>query len=372
MIEAFQESFLARFAKAKNHKASGQKIIGWMCIYTPEELLHAAGFYPFRILGNPGETLQADAYFPPNMCSFTRNCLEGVFDGTYDFLDGFITSNNCDHIRRFYDIYYEYRDRPFMQILNVPNIISPESEAFFIQQLRDLKKSLEKKFNLPEISDRSIKESIRLFNRMRELLKKVYLLRTSQQPPITGVEALEIVRAGMVLPKEEYNPMVEDFLQKISEKAPGGGDHQYRLLLTGSEMDDVDYIKLIESLGGLVVTDDLCNGSRYFWDLVDEEEKDPIVALGKRYLKHAPCARIQPIDNRINHLREMIKTFSVDGIIMQYLKFCDLYGADLPLLKRAIKDLDIPLLCLDREYGVGGVGQMKTRVQAFFEVLEAA
>jgi len=77
-----------------------------MCIYTPEELLHAAGFYPFRILGNPGETLQADAYFPPNMCSFTRNCLEGVFDGTYDFLDGFITSNNCDHIRRFYDIYY--------------------------------------------------------------------------------------------------------------------------------------------------------------------------------------------------------------------------------------------------------------------------
>jgi bzd-type benzoyl-CoA reductase N subunit len=372
MIEAFRKAFSDRFVKAKSHKEAGQKVIGWMCIYTPEELLHAGGFYPYRILGHPGKTLQADAYFPSNMCSFARNCLEGIFDGTYDFLDGFVTSNNCDHIRRFYDICYQYRDLPFMEILHVPHIISPESEKYFIQQLRSFKKNLEQKFNLPEISDEAIKQSIRLFNRMRALLRQVYLLRSSEQPPLTGVEALEIVRAGMVLPKEEYNAMLEDLLPKLSNKSPTNSNQLYRLLLSGSEMDDVDYISLIENLGGLVVTDDLCNGTRYFWDLVDEEEKDPLVALGKRYLRHSPCARIQPLDNRINHLREMIQTFSVDGIIMQYLKFCDLYGADLPILKRAVKDLNIPILCLDREYGVSGVGQMKTRVQAFFEMLEAA
>lgn len=367
MIEKFREAYTSRFERAKQFKESGKKVIGWMCIYVPEEIFHAAGMLPIRVLGVPGKTMKADAYFSSNMCSFTRSCLQAAFDGQYDFLDGLVTGNNCDHVRRLFDVWHRYQNTSFLKVLSIPNKVSEESLSFYRSELVRLKRGLEDHFGLGEISSVALRDSIDLFDRMRRLLREIYRLRQGS-PKLTGTEALEVVRAGMVMPKEEFVELLEELLGWLQDRQPVLEDCP-RLLLTGSEMDDVDYVQMIEQLGAGVVADDLCNGSRYFWEEVGSEG-DPWSALAQRYLNHTPCPRMQPSKRRFDHLREMIHTFDVGGVIMQYLKFCDFYCADFPLIKGALKDLDLPLLCLDREYATGGIGQMKTRVQAFLEVLD--
>lgn len=369
MIEKFTEAYESRFEKAREIKEKGSKPIGWLCIYVPEELFHAAGLFPMRVLGVQGRTQKADAHFSSNMCSFTRSCLQAAFDGQYDFLEGIVTGNNCDHVRRLYDVWGSYLQTPFRSVLSVPNKVSEESLAFYRAELARLKRETEAHFGTGEISEEALWCSIGLFNRMRRLLKEIYLLRRSEAPPLTGAEALEVVKAGMVLPKEEYVGMLEELLPWLKGRGPIGQGSP-RLLITGSEMDDTDYVRMIEQLGGAVVADDLCVGTRYFWEEVEEGKGDPLTALAQRYLSHTPCPRMQPPARRFEHLREMIQTFGVEGIVLQYLKFCDFYCADFPLLKAALNDLGLPLLVLDREYATGGIGQMKTRVQAFLEVLE--
>lgn len=153
---------------------------------------------------------------------------------------------------------------------------------------------------------------------------------------------------------------------KVSESAIAFFTKQLLRLKEG--LEEADYLRTIEDLGGLVVTDDLCNGTRYFWDRVDEE-RDPLEALARRYLAKAPCARMRPSHERMAFIRELIQEFRVDGVVYETLKFCDLYGEDYPILKENLDELQAPVVALDREHRSAGVGQTKTRVQAFLEKL---
>ncbi|MBI2875279.1 MAG: 2-hydroxyacyl-CoA dehydratase, partial [Candidatus Tectomicrobia bacterium] len=314
MIERFTAAFESRFNRAQEIQAKGGRPIGWLCIYVPEELFHAAGLFPVRVLGAQGRTQKADAHFSSNMCSFTRSCLQAAFDGEYDSLQGIITGNNCDHVRRLYDVWGSYLQTPFRSVLSVPNKVSEESLAFYRAELARLKRETEAHFQTGEISDEALWRSIGLWNRMRRLLKEIYLLRQSDAPPLTGTEALEVVKAGMVLPKEEYVGMLEELLPWLKGRGPVQPGAP-RLLITGSEMDDTDYVRMIEQLGGAVVADDLCVGTRYFWEEVEEGQGDPLTALARRYLSHTPSPPKQPPARRFDHLTEMIRTFGDEGIV---------------------------------------------------------
>ena len=138
----------------------------------------------------------------------------------------------------------------------------------------------------------------------------------------------------------------------------------------GSMLDEPEYIKVIEDLGGLVVTDSLCLGTRYFWDTIDET-KNPIDAIAERYLLKVSCPRMtdgQP--KRAEFMLDMIKQFNVDGVIFQRMKFCAIWWAEVFMLRGKLKEEGIPFLELEREYVLSGAGAMKTRVQTFMEILE--
>jgi benzoyl-CoA reductase subunit C len=143
------------------------------------------------------------------------------------------------------------------------------------------------------------------------------------------------------------------------------------LMIIGGLLDNPEYVRIVEDQGGLVVTDSLCFGSRTFWMDVDEETHDPLTALARYYVADRPsCARMySEYRKRVEYIRNMIKEFRVDGVILQRLSFCETWGFEQYSITTDFKEWNVPLLSMDREYVLGGIGQLKTRVQAFLETL---
>jgi len=180
---------------------------------------------------------------------------------------------------------------------------------------------------------------------------------------------MEVVLAGMFIPKELHNELLEGLLAQLeySHTITTQGSLP-RILLMGSELDDPEYLRIIEDQGAQIVIEDLCCTYRYLADLV-EEDSNPIEALTRRYLSRMPCPRMHPAIPRIERLKELAQLYRVDGVIYTTIKFCDLHAGAYPIVRDHFKELDIPVLHLEREYGFAGRGQVKTRVQAFLEML---
>jgi bcr-type benzoyl-CoA reductase subunit C len=356
--------------EVKKWKDQGGKIIGYFCSAMPVEMITAAGFLPFRAraTGSTGTEL-SDAYFGSINCSFPRHAFNMALKGEYDFLDGLIIFNSCDHIRRLYDHWIRQIKTPFVKIISLPRKDEPAQIEWFRSELSILRESMQKHFGV-EITDDRLRKAIALHNKSRRSQRALYDLRKKDKPPITGAEMLTVTVAGTAMPPELFNLLLSELLHDISKKS-GHSDYRARLMLIGGELDNPEYIKVIEGQGGLVVTDALCFGSRTLWKDVDENIADPLTALAQYYVADRPsCARMYTsYEKRVDYIRNMIKDFKVDGVIFERLTFCETWGFEQYSIVNDFKEWKIPLLCVDREYTLSGVGQLRTRVQAFLETL---
>lgn len=351
-------------------KEDGGRIIGHFCSAMPVEMITAAGFLPFRVraTGSTGTEL-SDSYFSSINCSFPRHAFNMALSGDYDFLDGLILFNSCDHVRRIYDHWIRQLKTPFVQMLSLPKKAEAPQIEWFTDELRILKERMQDFYHV-EITDEKLREAIRQHNRSRRKLRDLYELRKGDSPPITGAEMLAVTVAGSAMPQEVYAGLLSDLINDLAGKQ-GNEGYRARLMIIGGLLDNPDYVQIIEDQGGLVVTDALCFGSRTLWKDVDENAGDPLAALAQYYVADRPsCARMYTeYPKRLEYVRDMIRNFRVDGVIFQRLSFCETWGFEQYSLTNDFKEFDIPLLCLDREYVLGGAGQLKTRVQAFLETV---
>jgi benzoyl-CoA reductase subunit C len=350
-------------------KAGGRKVIGYACTYLPEELLYAVDILPYRITGNGvSDTSKADSYMSRVNCSFARCCLEAALTSKYDFLDGVIFVNGCDHIRRCYENWavHETAARPFMHMLPVPHRISEQGYAWFKEEVTTMKEAVEKRFGI-KLNPGRLKEAISVYNETRRLLRRVYDLRASDSPPFTGAQALILTAASTLMPKETFNRLLAEILQE-AEKKPREKNNKTRLVIAGSLMDDPEFIENVESLGAVVVSDALCFGARTIWNLTPETD-DPFDALCRRYYEHEPCPRMSgEYKRRLGFLKDQIQRTHADGAILEYIKFCDQHGTDNALLKNSLEKENIPVIELERQYGpLADTGRVRTRIQAFLE-----
>jgi benzoyl-CoA reductase/2-hydroxyglutaryl-CoA dehydratase subunit BcrC/BadD/HgdB len=193
-------------------------------------------------------------------------------------------------------------------------------------------------------------------------------LRKADNPPITGADTLAVTVASTAMPKKRFNALLAELLDEISS-VEGIKDYRARLMIIGSLLDDPRYLEIIENQGGLVVTDSLCLGSRILWTDVGEGAGDPLAALAQHYIADRPsCPRMfDEYKKRSDYLRKMIRDFKVDGAIMERLAFCDLWGFEGYSLQSDFKRWNTPFMIVEREYALGGVGQLRTRLQAFLE-----
>ncbi len=213
-----------------------------------------------------------------------------------------------------------------------------------------------------------MREAIRSCNESRRLLKRLYELRKKDAPPISGTQALAVVIAGTCMPKAEYNQVLGKLVEEL-DIAKGISEYEARVMVVGSEIDDPDFVKLIEDLGGLVVVDYSCFGPVYFWDLVDES-LDPMEGLARRYLRRLSCPRmVGEHASRMSFIKGMVEDFGVNGLIFQRLLYCDVWSGERAMLAWEAEEVGIPFLSLEREYPIGAVETLKTRIEAFLEMI---
>jgi benzoyl-CoA reductase subunit C len=352
----------------------GGKVAGYFCSSVPEEILMAAGYLPFRIRGTGSENTElSDAFYSPINCSFPRHAFNMALKGEYAFLDALVCINSCDHVRRVYDNWI--RNIPttrFATVMSLPRKVGDRQVDWYCDEINLLREKLAQHLGV-SITDEKIRDAIRLQNEIRALQKSLYLLRKSDRPPITGAETLAVMVAGTALPRETYRELLRQLLADLQD-AEGNGGYKARIMILGSELDDPEYIRIIEDQGGLVVTDSMCYGTRLMWVPVDETESDPVRALARFHIQQRPaCPRMygnQP--ERIAFTKQMAEEFRVDGIIGERLQFCDNWLVEHYMTKNDLKEHGgVPFLQLDREYVLSGKGQIRTRVQAFLETMSS-
>ena len=351
--------------------ARGKKAVGFLCSHVPEEILYAADVLPYRLRA-PGctDTASADVYMGHVNCTFVRSSLEYIFAGRFDFLDGFVFTNSCDHSRRLYDVLREKKPFTFMHFLSVPHKVGGDEIAHWHRgEFALLEEAIEKTFGA-EVTDDALRNAIEVYNESRTLLKQLYDLRKGERPPLTGAETLSIVLAASSMPREAFNRILRSALGELRERE-GVSGHRARLMVAGSGgCDDPEYYRIIEDQGGLIVTDSLCFGSRYFWNPVEDQE-DPLLALATSYLHRPSCANMtDQVAGRFRFIERMVHDFAVDGVIFQRIRNCDLWGGQHFYITEKMKEAKIPLLSLEREYRLDATGQLRTRVQAFLESME--
>lgn len=354
-------------------KKKGLKVMGYTCTFIPEEIIHAAGLLPYRIRGIGTTSLSiGDSYFGPVNCSFPKCMLQLAGSGAYKFLDGAIISNGCDSMRRLEECWRKAGDDypgtlpGYYEFFSVPHKAVDYSIDFFTEELRDMIATIERHFRV-KITEEDIHKSIKLYNTGRKLLKNLDELRYRSDAPITGEDALSILIAGHAIPKEDFNRILKKFLSGlISAQAIAEG--KKRIMLIGSASDDLDFIRVIEEAGAVVVADTVCFGSRLHASLVDETE-EPVHALASHYLSNSICPRMLGYyKDRRSFIRDIIKKAQVDGLILQNVRFCDLHGSENGVLERDFEAEGIPCMRLEREYGpLVETGRIRMRVDAFME-----
>lgn len=347
-------------------KSQGKKVIGWLCTYTPEEIIYAAGMLPIRIHGNPQKSTLGDAYLQPNMCPYVRSCLGSALETEYDFLDGIVATHTCDAICRLYDLWRLYISLPFFYIMDHPHKLSPSSHKYHLQQLEKFRQAIEF-FVGSSITDEALGWAFQVYQENRALLRRLYELRKRETPPVTASEVLRIIKAGTVMPKEEHNQLLQEALIELEtrEIIP---EKRLRLVISGSMMNDADLLDLIEASGALVVSDDLCVGTRYFWPEV-ASDGSPLHNISRFYLEKIPCACIHPPEGRLQHIINMVKGFKAQGVILYSLIFCDTFAYDFVMFKKRLEEAQIPVLLLTLEHPSLGIEQVRTRIEAFLEMI---
>ncbi|MHA1149753.1 MAG: 2-hydroxyacyl-CoA dehydratase subunit D [Promethearchaeota archaeon] len=358
-------------------KKQGKKVMGYYCTYVPEEIIHAAGVLGFRIRGTEAEgTSRADTILSRFNCSFVRATLDLAMEGKYNFLDGLACLNSCDHARRMYDIFkrkilgeVEGFSKEFpLFFISVPHIITDHGYKWLKEEFEIFKSNVEKMFG-KSINDNQLHNSIKIFNENRRLLREIHEMRIGQKPKLSGVEALKLNIANTSIPKEIMNDNLKIYIRQLKDK-DGISDYRARILVLGSLIDDPGFLKIIEDVGGIVVSDMLCFGVRNFWDLA-EESGDPLDNITKRYYEKVSCPRMMDDhDRRFEFLYKQIKAAKVDGVIATRLEFCDLHGCQNMIFEHELEKINIPILSLDRDYFLGDIGRFKTRAEAFVEQIE--
>lgn len=351
-------------------KKKGNKAVGTICCHVPEEILHAAGLLPVRLRGTGCTSdSEAEVWMSSFSCSFVRACLENLLNGTFDFVNGVISSDGCLMGQRLFDNWNHIDKKMHKQLVVAPRINNEKAVIFYKEELVKLKEDMEKLSGIA-ISDEKLQESVALYNETRKLIRALYDLRKSEAPVITGAETLQIILAAMSMPKEEFNKLLADFLKEAQNRAPVTGVRA-RLMVIGSALDDPDFIKIIEDKGGLIVTDVQCFGTRYLWEPVVIEGKDVMGSIAKSYLGRTVCPRMCDVHQELfDMILNMYKEFDANGIIFVKMKNCDTWGGESAYFLDKFKDANIPILTLEREEIMTNAGQVAVRAEAFIEMIE--
>ncbi len=369
MFDKFRDWEQNRHDYAKDwQKHNGGKVIGYFCTYVPEEILYAAGVLPVRILGSHEPQDVTEPHIFGMFCPFCRDCLAQGLKGRYDYLDGLTIAQSCLHIRQTFTSWEKHIPLEFTYYMPHPmKVQSPRALPYLVSEIEIFKKAVEEWTGVT-ITDEMIKKAAEVYDENRRLMREVYELRKAENPPLSGEEAMEMVISSQLVDKAEHNEELKRVLAELPNRDTGR-ETGARLMILGSEDDDIKFINMVESCGATFVTDDHCTGTRYFWNTTPEGNGDMLESIAQRYIDRPRCPSKDWEDrSRLDHILKMAKDWDVAGAIVIQQKFCDPHEADTPTIRKALNDIDVKNLFLEFDVTVP-LGQFRIRVEAFLEMI---
>jgi benzoyl-CoA reductase subunit C len=353
-------------------KAAGGLVLGYACLFTPVEVMDAAGIFPYRIkaLGN-SDTDLADARLSRFNCSFCRSCLQLGLDGSFDFLDGLVESNGCDQLRGMFENWQYARPQPFFHYVRAPHRVIDEALDHYLMELGRYRDAIQELTGV-ELTDERLRDAMARQGRIRKSLFALWAHREADPSTLSGADALRVMIAEGSVPPARFEELLAQLLAdldagRVTSTAP---PTRARLLFGGAATDEIEFVEEMEQLGGRVVADTMCFGSRAFWATRDADGAgDPLRLLADQYLRQSLCPRMyEDFDRRLRFILDAVKRAKVDGVVLVHNKFCDVHGIDNALLRIRLEERGVPVLSLEKEYGaVADRGRVRTRVQAFLE-----
>ncbi len=357
---------------ALEEKAKGRKIVGFMHATVPEEMLYAAGIFPYRLCGTQTEDVAKALYWRPgNYDRFCNHVLQAILEGQLDFLDGVVIPHHDDDTSRMWDVLDHIKFKPFNYFLYVPMKHDDLNVEYFVYGLQKFARAIVN-FTRIRIRDERLRQAIAVYNKWRDLLGKLYELRKRDEPPVSGAECLAITTASFVMPKDRFNEKLEALLPYLETRKTQLKSYKPRLIVSSDALDNPAFIELAESVGCLVAMDDLDTGSRYFTMKVDETEGKPSIrALAERYLRRPGDPRMFDWARYTRQLLEWIKEYRVDGVL--HLPYADAAWrlCMRPYIQDTLTANNIPWVTFVRDYHLANVEQLRTRIGAFVESLAA-
>lgn len=349
--------------------------MGFLCPYTVEEIVHAAGFVPVRISPPRSSRELADAYLPANFCPYLRHVVDLGVRGAFSDYRSVVVAHSCDGARRVIDVLREYVSGLELFFLDLPKRADESAVSYFRGQLVRMTRFFEELSGKP-VSKKDLISTIDLYNENRRLLERIYTLRESSPSMVSSETMARVIEINVVNSKERTNPLLERTIEELENSAISSADvssedsqGKKRIFVSGNLLDYGSFLSEIEGAGGAVVGDDFCFGGRYYCGEVDPGE-DPLQALARRYLLRVPCGRMENYKDRFDRLIERVNLSKARGVVYLGLKFCDNFLTDYPILKVRLDELGIPSLLLESEYFPAGTGQLRTRIEAFIEMID--
>ncbi len=361
----------------------GMKCIGYMCENVPEPLLNLPGIFSSRLRAPRTGSIDLGTYYLTSLlCEYSRSILERALEGGYNYLDAMITPDGCTMLNRCVEnmelleaagkdkegFFFDYMEIPMKADYNGLDLYVLQCKNHILRPLAD-------NYGI-DTSDSAIRDAVARHDRICGLIRAIGDFRKQDVPVITGYEFSVICLATYVAPKHLLVDKLEETLEELKGRQPDPEPwFRSRVLVVGSEVDDTDFIKIVEDSGAFVCADRYCYGSLPGRDPVGlNDEEDALTQVCRTYMNRGQCPRFMDtakMDGRRAYVDEMAREYKAEGIIYQQMKFCDPWAYERMMGSTILRDdYGYPVLTVDRPYNIGMSGQMRTRVQAFMESLD--
>lgn len=375
LLNKLQHAFDQNIIDIETMKKNGKKAIGCYCLYSPIELIVAAGAVPLPLCGTSNNPISAaEEVLPRNLCPLIKSSYGFARTDTcpfFRFSDMIVADTTCDGKKKMFELMQEYKK---VHVLQLPqNQISETSFEPWVAEVVKMKEVVEDCTG-EKIDNTKINKAINFLNRERDAKKAVMDLAKIKPSPITGLEIINIIfKVGFLADKEKGISLMNEVVNIYTEKAAKGQSPYTaktpRILISGVPLgvgsDKV--ARILEEAGASVVGFENCSGYKQIFTI--PESDDPIRELAKQYL-NIPCSVMSPNNGRFELLETMVKDFSVDGVLDLTWQACHTYNVESHSVESFLQEKHgIPMLHLESDYSDSDTEQLRVRIEAFLEML---
>jgi benzoyl-CoA reductase/2-hydroxyglutaryl-CoA dehydratase subunit BcrC/BadD/HgdB len=366
-----------RIEELMDTKKKGNKVIGTFCVYVPEELILAVGGTCVGLCAGAEIGIdEAEKVLPRNTCALIKSFMGFKLAGLCPYIqasDLVVGETTCDGKKKAYEILDDYKE---IYVMEIPQMKAERDRTLWRGEVIRFKEKVEE-ITGRKITAEGLRQGIKIVNEKRKALQRLSQIRRTIPSPISGLDALLVNQIAFYDDPIRFTKNINALCDELEDRVKKGvgvtKNGIPRILISGSPMAlpnwKIPFV--VETSGAIVVAEESCVGERSTRDLVDETGRtldDMIGAITDRYMK-IDCACFTPNEERMDHVIELAKDFKVNGVIHYSIQFCTPYSVEAYKVEKALQQIGIPILKIESDYGMEDIGQLKTRIEAFLEMV---